>query len=57
MMTAVMMKADTRPARRGSSVGESWTIVAVTETQGTLERGTFLLGHAVARVNKLPMHC
>lgn len=27
MMTAVMMKADTRPARRGSNVGESWTTV------------------------------
>lgn len=27
MMTAVMMKADTRPARRGSNAGESWTIV------------------------------
>lgn len=27
MMTAVMMKADTRPARRGSNVRESWTIV------------------------------
>lgn len=33
MMTAVMMKADTRPARRGSSVGDSWTIVAGTKTQ------------------------
>lgn len=28
MMTAVMMKADTRPARRGSKVGDSWAIVA-----------------------------
>lgn len=27
MMTAVMMKADTRPARRGSNVGDSWAIV------------------------------
>lgn len=27
MMTAVMMKADTRPASRGSNVGESCTIV------------------------------
>lgn len=28
MMTAVMMKADTKPARRGSKVGDSWAIVA-----------------------------
>lgn len=27
MMTAVMMKADTRPARSGSNAGDSWTIV------------------------------
>lgn len=28
MITAVMMKADTRPARRGSNVGESWDVAA-----------------------------
>lgn len=32
MMTAVMMKADTKPARRGSNVGESWTIVGSPST-------------------------
>ena len=31
MMTAVMMKADTKPARRGSNVGDSWAIVAGTK--------------------------
>jgi len=38
MMTAVMMKADTKPARRGSNVGESWAIVAGTETQETRQQ-------------------
>lgn len=32
MMTAVMMKADTRPAKRGSKVGASWTIVMSSPT-------------------------
>lgn len=31
-MTAVMTKADTKPARRGSNVGDSWTIVAGKDT-------------------------
>ena len=33
MMTAVMMKADTRPARRGSNFGDSCRIVAGAQTQ------------------------
>ncbi len=39
MMTAVMMKADTRPARSGSNVGDSWTIVAGTKTQEIKQAG------------------
>lgn len=35
MMTAVMMKADTRPARRGSNVGDSCCTVARTHKQNT----------------------
>jgi len=34
MMTAVMIKADTRPASRGSNVGGSWTIVAANKRGG-----------------------
>lgn len=48
MMTAVMMKADTRPASRGSSVGESCCIVAGTQTQEEI----FSLEHTVAQTNR-----
>lgn len=38
-MTAVMMKADTKPARRGSNVGDSWTIVARKKNTGGTSAG------------------
>lgn len=50
MMTAVMMKADTRPASRGSNVGELGTILAGTQTQeGLLSH----FKHTAAKINRL----
>lgn len=49
-MTAVMMKADTRLASRGSNVGELGTILAATQTQeGVLSH----FNHTTAEINRL----
>lgn len=52
MMTAVMMKADTRLASRGSNVGELGTILAGTQTQ----EGVFShFKHTAAKINRLSL--
>lgn len=49
MMTAAMMKADTRAASRGSNVGESGIFLAGTQTQeGLLSH----FKHMAAQINR-----
>lgn len=46
MMTAAMMKADTRPARRGSNPGELWAVPRQ-ETPETHQLGPFFYYHSM----------